>query len=153
MPQPTDKNLLERLGPCGLNCGKCFAFQQGDIARHSRELIRSLGNFDVYAQRFETLLKEPLFAQYPVFKTFLHFLAQGSCGGCRKEKCKIFKGCGVRACSEEKRVDFCFQCAEFPCRKTGFDEHLYKRHVQINRRMKEAGVNQYALETKDQSRY
>ena len=44
------------------------------------------------------------------------------------------------SCSEGKKVDFCFQCDEFPCENTGFDEHLYKRHVEINNRMKEIGV-------------
>jgi len=153
MTQKTNSDLLARLAPCGLNCGKCFAFKDGDIARLSRDLQHALGNFDVYAQRFETMLNEPKFALYPAFKEFLGLLSQGSCNGCRKEKCKLFKGCGVRACSEKNQVDFCFECPQFPCNNTGFDEHLYKRHVQINRRIKEIGTEQYDAETKEKSRY
>jgi ribonucleotide reductase beta subunit family protein with ferritin-like domain len=76
-----------------------------------------------------------------------------TCQGCRKEKCKLFKTCNVRVCSEEKQVDYCFQCSHFPCENTGFDEHLYKRFVAINRRMQEVGVEKYYEEVKDLPRY
>ncbi|NCD43249.1 MAG: DUF3795 domain-containing protein [Bacteroidia bacterium] len=75
------------------------------------------------------------------------------CGGCRQEHCKLFASCGVRPCAEEHDVDFCFQCAEFPCDKTGFDEHLYRRHVEINRKLREAGVEAYDDTVNDLPRY
>lgn len=145
--------IKKRLAPCGLHCGRCFAFTDGDISNHSRQLKESLGDFDVYAARFVELLNEPVFLKYSDFKSFLAHLSSGSCNGCRAEQCKLFKSCNVRACSEAKNVDFCFQCNEFPCSQTGFDEHLYKRHVNINERMKEIGVEQYYEEVKNLSRY
>ena len=57
-----------RIAPCGLHCGKCFAFADGDISYHSNELKKSLGNFEVYAQRFVEMLNEPVFAKYADFK-------------------------------------------------------------------------------------
>ena len=83
----------------------------------------------------------------------LNYLSKAQCGGCRKEKCKLFKGCNVRECSEKMNVDFCFECSDFPCDNTGFDEHLHKRSVESNNRMKEIGVEQYYNEIKDTSRY
>ncbi len=149
-----DYNTIKhRLAPCGLHCGKCFAFRDGDISHLSNSLKQSLGNFDVYAERFVTLLGEPAFAKYPDFKEFLALLSQGQCGGCRKEKCKLFKNCNVRACHEDKGIDFCFECDAFPCHNTGFDEHLYKRSFAINQRMKEIGVEAYYEEIKDKTRY
>lgn len=145
--------IKKRLAPCGLHCGKCFAFTEGDIWKQSSRLKESLGNFDVYAERFVELLDEPIFLKYPDFKEFIAYLSSGTCKGCRSEQCKLFKSCNVRGCSEAKNVDFCFQCNEFPCTKTGFDEHLYKRHVNINSRMKEIGVEMYYDEVKDLSRY
>lgn len=145
--------IKKRLAPCGLHCGKCFAFANGDICNSSAQLKESLGNFDKYAERFVGLLDEPKFLKYPDFKEFLTYLSSGSCNGCRSEQCKLFKSCNVRGCSEEKNVDFCFQCDEFPCSKTGFDEHLYKRHVNINGQMKEFGIEQYYEEIKELSRY
>ncbi len=145
--------IKSRLAPCGLHCGKCFAFSNGEIKTQSTLLKSSLGNFDVYAQRFAELLDEPRFNKYPEFKEVLNIISSLECKGCRAEKCKLFKDCRVRACSENKGVEFCFQCDEFPCSKTGFDDHLYKRSVSINNRMKEIGVEDYYIEIKDKSRY
>lgn len=145
--------IKKRLAPCGLHCGKSFAFIDGDIRNYSNRLKQSLGNFDVYATRFVELLHEPVFKKYPEFKDVLQHLTTADCHGCRAEKCKLFTNCKVRACSEEKNVDFCFQCKEFPCSYTGFDEHLYQRHVEINKRLKEIGVEAYYQEVKDLSRY
>lgn len=147
------ENIKKHLSPCGINCGKCFAFSAGDIKKHSMALKENLGNFDVYAQRFVELLNEPVFTKYPEFKEMLRYFSNVNCGGCRQEKCKFFKNCRVRDCSERKGVDFCFQCAEFPCNNTGFDENLRKRSVEINKKMKEVGVNVYYESIKDKPRY
>lgn len=153
MCEVEEEYIKHRLGPCGLHCGKCFAFEEGEIRQLSRKLEQALGNFDVYAQRFAEMLEEPVFRKYSDFKEFLHYLAKVSCKGCRKEECKLFKGCNVRSCSEEKGADYCFQCEDFPCAHTGFDEHLYQRYVKINEKMKENGVEAYYKEVKDQARY
>jgi hypothetical protein len=145
--------IKTRIAPCGLHCGKCFAFSEGDICRLSKDLKTNLGDFDAYAERFVNLLDEPLFLKYPEFKETLNYLSTGKCKGCRKEKCALFKSCNVRACSESKQVDFCFQCSEFPCNNTGFDENLKKRWELINIKMKECGVEAYYNEIKDKPRY
>jgi len=145
--------IKERLAPCGLYCGGCFAFAGGEIRQLSGRLRGVLGNFGVFAKRFAELMNDPIYASYPEFEKFLEHLAKGSCGGCRNEACKLFASCGVRPCAEVKKVDFCFQCAEFPCDKTGFDAHLHRRHVAINRRMKEIGVEAFYDEVKNLPRY
>lgn len=145
--------IKSRLAPCGLHCGKCFAFGKGDIVKNSRALRNDLGEFDIYAKRFVDLLNEPAFEKYPEFKQMLDYFTVAECSGCRNEKCKLFKNCKVRLCSEEKGVDFCFQCPDFPCSNTGFDEHLNERSVNINRRMKKIGVEKYYDEIKDKARY
>ena len=147
------EQILSRLAPCGLHCGKCFAFSEGDIGKQSYQLKESLGEFKVYAERFIDLIDEPVFKKYTDFNELLTYLSKGNCSGCRKEKCKIFKDCKVRGCSEKKGVDFCFQCSDFPCNTTGFDEHLYKRSVDINLRIKDIGIEKYFNEIKDTPRY
>ena len=142
-----------RRAPCGLHYGKCFAFADGEIRRLSRELRTALGGFDIYAKRFAGMLEEPLFEKYPDFERFLDYLASNACGGCRKEPCRLFRGCKVRSCSSRRGVDYCFRCDEFPCTHTGFDEHLYRRFVAINHRMREEGVERYYDEIKDLPRY
>lgn len=147
------ETIKNKLGPCGLSCDKCFAFKDGEIKKHSLELKKHLGNFDSYAQRFLELLDEPSFKNYPAFSEMLNYFTSVECKGCRKESCKLYKNCRVRECSKEKQVDFCFQCSEFPCQQTGFDEHLHKRSVTINLNMKEIGVGNYYKEIKKMPRY
>ncbi|MDR2892662.1 MAG: DUF3795 domain-containing protein [Deltaproteobacteria bacterium] len=149
------EETLSRLSPCGLFCGKCFAFKGGDISELSAKLSAALGNFEPYAARFVTVLDEPLFADYPAFKALLDYFAQAKCGGCRKEgKCALLKTCKVVNCVRDKQVDFCFQCPNFPCNDTGFDENLNKRSIENNRKIQEMGVEAYYEEmNKKKSRY
>ena len=128
--------IKKHIAPCELHCGGCFAFNGGNIQKHSTELIKSLGNFDVYAQRFVTMLDEPVFENYQSFKMMLHYFSEAKCNGCR-----------------EKGVDFFFQCTSFPCEQTGFDEHLQKRFISINEKIRKIGIENYYEEIKDVPRY
>lgn len=149
----TYEAILDVLAPCGLSCEKCFAFAEGEIRRHSLELRERLGNFEPFAKRFETLLDDPIFAKYPGFRAMLDYFASENCKGCRNENCKLFKGCGVRRCHRNKGVDFCFQCSEFPCENTNFDENLLRRWTEFNTRIQELGLEKYYEQTKDEPRY
>ncbi|MFC1633922.1 DUF3795 domain-containing protein [Planctomycetota bacterium] len=149
----TYDQILNALGPCGLSCEKCFAHVDGDIRKYSLKLKEKLGNFDIYAKRFETLLGDPIFKKYPDFKIMLDYFASENCKGCRKEKCKLFTFCGVRSCYQQRNIEFCFQCDDFPCNKTNFDEHLHKRWIKLNERIREIGIENYYAETKDEPRY
>ena len=145
-------DVKERLAPCGLHCGKCFAFHDGEIHEAAVRLRKYLGNFAPYAQRFAVQL-DPVFEKYPDFALLLDYLADVSCGGGRIEKCKFYKNCKVRSCSLEKQVDFCCECPEFPCGHTGLDQNLDQRHVAINRRIAEIGPEAYYDDIKDTPRY
>jgi hypothetical protein len=149
----TSAQILEALAPCGLSCEKCFAHVDGDIRRYSLKLKEKLGNFDIYAKRFVTLLDDPIFEKYSDFKAVLDYFASEQCRGCRHEQCKLFAGCGVRKCHQEKKIDFCHECKDFPCDKTGFDKHLHDRWIKLNERIKAVGIERYYEETKDKPRY
>ena len=142
-----------RLAPCGLVCEKCFAYNNSEIVEHCKQLKASLGNFDVYADRFVDLLGISVFNKYPDFKKVLDYFSNASCLGCRNDGPKLIKDCKVRSCSNRKGVDFCFQCSDFPCNETGFDDHLNSRSVSINIRMSEIGVEKYYDEIKNKPRY
>ncbi|MFH1156717.1 MAG: DUF3795 domain-containing protein [Pseudomonadota bacterium] len=141
------------LAPCGLSCEKCFAHADGDIRRYSLKLKEKLGHFDVYARRFETLLGNPAFKNYPAFKEMLDYFASENCKGCRSEACTLFADCGVRRCHQENQVDYCFQCNEFPCSKTNFDEPLQKVWVRLNEKIKRTGIEDFYEKTRDLPRY
>jgi hypothetical protein len=147
------EKIKASIAPCGLSCENCFAYADGDIRRYSLKLKKKLGNFEAYARRFETLLGNPIFKKYPDFKEMLDYLASENCRGCRNEQCRLFKDCGVRGCHQEKQVDYCYQCREFPCGNTGFDGRLHKVWVAINEKIRSAGIEKYYEETKDRPRY
>jgi hypothetical protein len=142
--------IVTILAPCGLNCGKCMAYNDGEIRKHSAKLKELLGSFDNYAKRFTKFW--PVFENYSQFNSMLEYFAQGSCRGCRSGDCK-YPNCGVAECHKKKKTDFCFQCGEFPCDKSNLDENLKARWVKMNMRMKEIGVKKYYVETKNIPRY
>lgn len=145
------EDILDILASCGLNCRKCFAYAGGEIRVLSARLQEVLGAFDRYAERFSAF--RPVFENYPPFKELLAYFTQADCDGCRSGGCKWWPDCGVATCCQQKSVDFCFQCDEFPCEKTNFDPDLKRRWIQMNSRMKEIGAQSYYQETKDLPRY
>ena len=147
------KQIKAAIAPCGLSCEKCFAHVDGDIRRLSLKLKEKLGNFGVYAKRFETLLGDPIFKKYPDFKEVLDYLASENCRGCRNEQCKLFNACGVRACHQEKQIDYCYECQDFPCDQTNFDDPLYQAWCLINKKIQKVGIETYYQETRTRSRY
>ena len=147
------ETVKQTLAPCGLCCETCFAHTDGEIREYALMLQEKLGNFDIYAQRFETLVGDPVFKNYPAFKEMLAYFGSGQCRGCREEQCRLFKTCGVRPCHQERGVDFCFECEQFPCDHTGFDPHLYERWVALNNKIREIGVTAYAEEARQRPRY
>lgn len=56
----------------------------------------------------------------------LEDLAEGSryspqelfCQGCKSSATNVFcKKCSIRQCAQEKKLEFCYMCAEYPCEK------------------------------------
>ncbi len=137
-------------GYCGLSCGKCLFFREGEIRQHAEKLQELLGNFDRFAERFSSF--DETFTHYPQFKKFLAHLAAAGCGGCRSGACR-YPDCGVQPCASERGLDFCFQCEAFPCEKSNFDDDLKERWIAMNRAMKEEGVAEYVQRTRDIPRY
>ena len=147
----TGELVLERVAPCGLLCGNCLAFSGGPIQREGSKLKARLGeNFAESAKRFEFM--NPIFGKYPVFAEFLDFLAAGSCTGCRNQGC-LFQSCRVPDCAREQGVDYCFQCAEFPCERHGFPERLEGKWRRNNGKMRETGPEKWYRMQKDKPRY
>jgi hypothetical protein len=146
-------DIIDKFGPCGLLCEKCFAYNNGQIKLHAEQLKNNLGDFDNYAKRFVTLLDEPVFDKYAGFKEFLNLLSSSNCQGCRKQECHLFKACKVRHCYKDKEVDYCYQCEDFPCNNTGFDDNLTQRWLSINHKIRKIGLESYYNEIKDQPRY
>lgn len=146
-----DAFIRARLAPCGLSCGQCLAFAQGTVRESAERLNRGLGpNFGPYAERFAQM--NPIFKEYEGFSGLLDFIATGSCMGCREQGC-LFQTCKVPDCAEKHGVDYCFECAEFPCERHGMPAGLAERWRTNNEKMAEIGVEAWFQGCNGRPRY
>lgn len=144
------EEIINVLAPCGLDCQKCILFEDGEIKKKSEKLQKLLEGFNKYAERFANMM--PVFKEYPSFEKILNFFSTGDCQGCREGEGKN-SPCNVRNCSQEKGIDFCFQCDEFPCNKHYLNQFVVKKWLEINKMMLDIGVENYYEQIKDKPRY
>lgn len=144
------EKAVQEFAPCGIECARCVAFKDGEVVRLSSALKEQLHNFENMANYYKKFT--PVFNNYDSFVEILEFFAKGSCPGClfgESPNCS----CNVKECHKEKNVDFCYQCAEYPCDKTNYEENLYKKWRANNDMMKEKGVEAFYTEKKSKHRY
>lgn len=142
-------DILEHLAPCGLDCVRCVDYTNGEIKRLSSELIKLLGGYARIAKLKEEAL--PLFKDYSKFEDVLKYFSTASCSGCRGEEVQCFLECKAKTCHKEKKVDFCFQCNDYPC--DNFTGPLGERFKKLCDHMKEVGVVEFYNERVKLPRY
>lgn len=144
------KEAVKRLSPCGLDCSRCADYAGGEILELSSRLVELLSGYLRVAKVKEC--QKPVFAGYPQFEEVLMTFSQAACSGCRGDNVLCPFECIACACSQEKGVDFCFQCGEFPCSKE-IDPLIRERWLNFNRQMKEIGVVKFYQERSILPRY
>jgi len=144
--------ILKHLAPCGLDCGRCAGYAAGEIRALSTRLKELLANYGrVAAYMAES---RPEFAGYGAFEALLDTFSKGPCGGCRSgENICPLDSCAARTCHRETGVDFCFQCAQYPCAGQFAGMPLRERWMALNDRMKEVGVEAFYEEQLKTPRY
>jgi len=144
------EEIKRRLAPCGLDCGRCAGYRNGEINRLSRELIDQLGNYRRIAPIRARADAE--FAYFEQFEKILTTFATDDCNGCRMPDSRCPAICKAKSCHQEKGVDFCFQCSDFPC---GSEMEIVtgNRWRQKNERMAEIGVEGFYREQLKTPRY
>lgn len=145
------EEVVQHLAPCGLDCGRCADYQNGEIKLLTQHVTKLLGNYDRLAQMKVEV--KPVFNNYSHFKEILYSFAHASCSGCRGDnvQCPLIT-CSARTCVREKAIDFCFECDEYPCEKQ-FSGRLRELWKKMNDRMKEIGVIEYYHEQLRSPRY
>jgi len=144
------KKILEALAPCGINCERCVGFEGGEIQKASLVLKEGLEGFDKLAEKFSAFV--PIFKNYKHFEEVVEFFSKADCKGCRYGTGKN-SACKVMICFKEKKVEFCAECDEFPCDKTGLDGDTKKKWLNYNNRIKEIGAVEFYKESLTKSRY
>ena len=146
----THDEMLKHLAPCGLDCTRCATFGGGKVAGLSRELSSALEGFDKMAQRMAGFF-EP-FGQYDSFVRILEFFSGASCRGCRQGGGQ-YPGCKAKGCTEEKGVNFCGECDEFPCMKNRFNPDLQDKWVKNGEIIRSKGAPALYRHQQDKPRY
>jgi len=147
---PTYEEILERVAPCGLDCERCVRYERGRIRRLATELAESLEGFENMAPKVAD--RAPVLEDYDRFVEILGFFSQATCAGCRAGGCPL-PFCAARVCHQEKGVDYCFQCDEYPCERNSYPENMDRRWRGNNDRMREVGIEQSYRESLDMPRY
>ena len=143
--------VLEQLAPCGLDCGRCIRFENGTLSRAAKVLKEGLQGFGPMAERMAQHV--PALGGYPQFEAMVDFLSDVNCTGCRQGSTACLPTCTIRTCFREKGVDFCGDCADFPCEKSPYPGQFKQRWVEMNRRIHEVGAEQYYNEQVRKPRY
>jgi len=139
--------LLRNVAPCGLVCYTCTACGHGVVKEHAQKLSFYLtGVSDFLASQHMRGDKKKLDACMAT----LEYYSRQSGPGCREEETQCsFKNCVIRACTREKHIDFCADCADFPCGKIDLPDVFTDKWKASNTRIREAGVEQYFDEEKE----
>jgi hypothetical protein len=134
------KELLDKIAPCSLMCHTCSAYDHGVIFRAAKQLSK-------YTEGMCEFYKKHCPNEVERFNAFQEELAKycaGNCLGCRERKhnrCSI-KGCFILDCTIEHDIDYCGECAEFPCDKTQkiFEEEVYMQWLKGNQEIKALAI-------------
>jgi hypothetical protein len=144
------EQVLERLAPCGIDCERCVMYSEGRVKNLATALGAALAGFEKMAPRVADRL--PALQHYSEFAAVLALLGEASCSGCRGGG-SVLPFCSARTCFREQGVDFCFQCADYPCERNAYPENLVQRWRACNDRMREVGVERYYQESLAKPRY
>lgn len=109
--------------PCGLDCFNCELYEE-NITEATKELVAEMTGKEVDSI---------------------------SCEGCRVNGCSVNPSCATLECVNEKKVEFCFECTEFPCEKLapskdGADIYPHNMKVYNLCRMEKLGIDAWAKE-------
>lgn len=144
-------DIRKKVAPCGLLCYTCTGFAEGAIPQASKALLR-------YLDGYSEFLEQQSHPDKPAVDTALRalaFWAGNDCPGCREggdHRCML-EGCTVRECTKGKGIDFCAECAEFPCGEPHPSKVFLKAWKKANSRIREIGAEGFFQEEKEVSHY
>lgn len=144
------EKAVKDLAPCGIDCSRCVAYRDGEIVNLSKALKEKLVNFETMAKKMESFA--PIFKDYASFLSILDHFTKGNCVGCRNED-TFNMSCSAKSCHKDEGVEFCFQCDKYPCAENNYNDELHKKWRNNNDLMKEIGVVDFLIQSKDKSRY
>ena len=128
-----EKNLVAF---CGLYCRECVYYKNVFRIR-AKDLLSEVEKNEWIKNVWESL-DAPFDADD--FITQLTWLASSpGCPGCRAGA--GWPECPIRKCAQEKNLQGCFDCSEYPCQAVSGEQAAYQR--ELIEKIKEAGLEDY----------
>ena len=149
--QVTYEQVVERLAPCGIDCDRCVRYENGKVKNLATALARALEGFENMAPRVADHF--PALQHYTDFTEVLELLAGGVPAPVVAVGAATSRSVPRGPVSERQGVDFCFQCAEYPCERNAYPQNLVERWRAYNDRMRDVGVERYYQESLEKPRY
>ena len=132
---------LEFVTYCGLYCGLCA--ERMRIPRQAAALQAAMTEegWPYWG---------PTMSDFNEFWRFLQELTGGGCPGCRAGGGP--PDCPIRACAQQRSLDLCSQCPDFPCSRIEALVAIYPTLVADNCRRQAVGLEQWLKEQEERAR-
>jgi len=148
------EELLNKVAPCSLMCHTCSGYCDGKIKTLAAELLH-------YQSGLEEFLclhaGDAMGKRFRSYEDMLRFSAGAACPGCRQggKKGSCIEGCMISTCTKAHDVDFCGQCAEFPCNKLDkvFEPQVLRQWVEGSAFIRDHGIEAFWEEYHRKSHY
>jgi hypothetical protein len=142
MATPKKKMKLKFVTYCGLHCGLCAA--RSRIPERAAALQKAMAE-EGWADWGAGI---PGFAEFWRFLDGLH--ANGDCPGCRAGGGPPY--CQIRVCVQQRGLELCNQCPDFPCSRTEALNAIYPTLIADNRHLQAVGLEQWLSEQEERAR-
>lgn len=157
-----NETLLHRVAPCALLCHTCPAYVDGAIQEHASALRRYFEGYHDFNDAHIPDEHRGWLEQFAAFQARVERYARPGCAGCRNQPTPgrgCIEGCFIPACAAAHGVDFCGECAGFPCARVDTEEPLCGNAVlrsdwrEGSARIREVGAARYFEEKRTISHY
>ena len=146
-----DDDDVDKMAPCGLYCGDCFAHQGriADLARDLRKELRA-AKFDIFAEELSKMSFFRAYEDYPQCYEVLGAMVKFRC----KKGCRAGGGnpwCKMKKCPEGKGLRGCWECDDAEtCKHLQFLEPTHgDAHLRNLRRIARKGEEAFVEGKRD----
>lgn len=130
-------NKRQLISYCGLYCGLCA--ERTRVPEKARDLIAAMKE-EGYQNWGQSM---PEFKEFWAFANRLAEVSDDRC--CRSGKCGA-PFCTIRKCAEERAIETCDQCKEFPCKRVNGIAKGYPTLIHDAERRRRIGVDAWIEE-------
>jgi len=123
---------------CGAFCGSCTGYRGRIGAMVAKDLREIIAPYAEWVPQYEKIN-----FNFEDFLKGLDYFADETSGAYCKVACKDGGGapCKVKPCAQERGVEICYECEEFPCEHFSWILERYPERLEDCKRYRELGLD------------